>query len=147
MARDTVDGMMWVLMTFLALGLRVALAIDCYQCDTVHDMACGERFDTGRAERLGNVPRSCSAVYGAAYCIKATGIFEGQLGTKRFCSSRNFGDYCEWVKRPGDANTYQACVLTCGTSACNSSASLRGAALLVAMTTVFGLVCWLQVAR
>ncbi|XP_037073006.1 U-scoloptoxin(05)-Sm1a-like isoform X2 [Pollicipes pollicipes] len=146
MARDTVDGMMWVLMTFLALGLRVApasAAIQCYVCDSSSQIGCAEFLsDTSLLE-----PQSCDNVYGAQYCVKMTQVFEGQLGTKRFCSSRNFGDYCEWVKRPGDANTYQACVLTCGTSACNSSASLRGAALLVAMTTVFGLVCWLQVAR
>ena len=31
-----------------------------------------------------------------------TGIFEGKLGTKRFCSSRDWGYYCEYIKRPGD---------------------------------------------
>ena len=38
----------------------------------------------------------------AQYCIKMTGIFEGKLGTKRFCSSRDWGHYCEYIKRPGD---------------------------------------------
>ena len=34
--------------------------------------------------------------------MKMTGIFEGKLGTKRFCSSRDWGYYCEYIKRPGD---------------------------------------------
>ena len=38
----------------------------------------------------------------AQYCVKMTGIFEGKLGTKRFCSSRDWGYYCEYIKRPGD---------------------------------------------
>jgi hypothetical protein len=38
----------------------------------------------------------------ASYCIKMTGVFEGKLGTKRFCSSRDWGNYCEYIQRPGD---------------------------------------------
>ena len=44
----------------------------------------------------------CSHVFEAQYCVKMTGIFEGKLGTKRFCSSRDWGNYCEYIKRPGD---------------------------------------------
>ena len=44
----------------------------------------------------------CSHVFEAQYCVKMTGIFEGKLGTKRFCSSRDWGYYCEYIKRPGD---------------------------------------------
>ena len=36
-----------------------------------------------------------------------TGIFEGKLGTKRFCSSRNWGNYCEYISRPGDIQEYR----------------------------------------
>jgi hypothetical protein len=38
----------------------------------------------------------------ATYCVKMTGVFEGMLGTKRFCSSRDWGNYCEYIQRPGD---------------------------------------------
>ena len=31
-----------------------------------------------------------------------TGIFDGKLGTKRFCSSKDWGNYCEYIDRPGD---------------------------------------------
>ncbi len=36
------------------------------------------------------------------HCIKMTGVFDGKLGTKRFCSSKTWGNYCEYNKRPGD---------------------------------------------
>ena len=55
----------------------------------------------------------------AYYCIKMTGIFEGKLGTKRFCSSRDWGNYCEYISRPGDIQEYRSCVFSCGTNDCN----------------------------
>ena len=48
-----------------------------------------------------------------------TGIFEGKLGTKRFCSSRDWGNYCEYISRPGDIQEYRSCVFSCGTNDCN----------------------------
>jgi len=51
------------------------------------------------------------------------------------------------VKRPGDENLYQACVLTCRSDACNSSAGVRSAALLVAMATGVVWLRWLAAAR
>jgi hypothetical protein len=54
-----------------------------------------------------------------------TGIFDGKLGTKRFCSSRNWGDYCEYIKRPGDIQEYRSCVFTCSTFGCNGSNSVQ----------------------
>lgn len=45
----------------------------------------------------------------------------GQLGTKRFCSARDWGNYCEWVRRPGDEREYRACVFTCWGDGCNSA--------------------------
>ena len=55
----------------------------------------------------------------AYYCVKMTGIFEGKLGTKRFCSSRNWGNYCEYISRPGDIQEYRSCVFSCSTNDCN----------------------------
>jgi len=118
-------------------------AINCYVCDSTSQIGCAEFLsDTSLLE-----PQSCDNVYDAQYCVKMTQVFEGQLGTKRFCSSRSFGDFCEWVKRPGDENLYQACVLTCRSDACNSSAGVRSAALLVAMATGVVWLRWLAAAR
>ncbi len=50
-----------------------------------------------------------------------TGIFEGKLGTKRFCSSKNWGNYCEYIKRPGDTQEYRSCVFSCSTNDCNGA--------------------------
>ena len=30
-----------------------------------------------------------------------TGVYDGKLGTKRFCSSKDWGNYCEYIERPG----------------------------------------------
>jgi hypothetical protein len=48
-----------------------------------------------------------------------TGIFNGKLGTKRFCSSRDWGNYCEYIERPGDIQEYRSCIFTCWTNGCN----------------------------
>ena len=78
-------------------------------------------------------------VFEAEYCVKMTGIFEGKLGTKRFCSSRDWGNYCEYITRPGDIQEYRSCVFTCSTNYCNGSdkARISGLALAAAaLTTV-----------
>jgi len=38
---------------------------------------------------------------------------------------RDWGDYCEYIERPGDIQEYRSCVLTCSTHGCNPAASLR----------------------
>merc|ERR1711983_683746 len=77
-----------------------SLGINCYSCDSSSDF---------------------SHVNDAKYCVKMTGIFDGKLGTKRFCSSRDRGDYCEYIQRPGDPREYRSCVFTCSTHGCNSA--------------------------
>jgi hypothetical protein len=66
----------------------------------------------------------------AAYCVKMVGIFDGKLGTKRFCSSRTWGNYCEYIKRPGDIQEYRSCVFSCTTHGCNAAASERPGCLV-----------------
>nr|CAD7447530.1 unnamed protein product [Timema bartmani] len=68
---------------------------------------------------------------------------QGGLGTKRFCSSLDLGNYCNYIKQPGDELEYRSCVFTCSTDGCNAAThyiplSLLGALLLPA------LVCFLQ---
>ena len=83
--------------------LRTAAAtVSCYECDSSNNFSCTEFWDP-------NLPvtsqyySNCSHVFEAGYCVKMTGVFDGKLGTKRFCSSKNWGNYCEYIKRPGGA--------------------------------------------
>ncbi len=50
-----------------------------------------------------------------------TGVFDGKLGTKRFCSSKTWGNYCEYIKRPGDIQEYRSCVFSCSSYGCNGA--------------------------
>lgn len=45
--------------------------------------------------------------------------FLGGIGAKRFCSSLDLGNYCNYVKQPGDELTYRTCVFTCTGDGCN----------------------------
>lgn len=54
------------------------MAIHCYQCsgtDPKNPFLCNEFLDT---EEEDMVPTSCDNVYGANYCVKHTGRFEGE---------------------------------------------------------------------
>jgi hypothetical protein len=53
--------------------------------------------------------------------FQMAGIFNGMLGTKRFCSSRDWGNYCEYIERPGDIQEYRSCVFTCSINSCNDA--------------------------
>lgn len=97
--------------------------ITCYQCNsTDHEnpFQCTEFLDSS----VDLQPKECSAVYNAAYCIKEVGRFEGGLGTKRFCSSLDLGNYCNYIKQPGDDLEYRSCVYTCNSDGCNSTSML-----------------------
>lgn len=96
-------------------------------------------------------PAECDQVFEAEYCIKATGrafggkrvacltnltigkfyffwtlkdfsfFFSGGIGTKRFCSSLDLGNYCNYVQQPGDQLEYRSCLFTCTGDGCNSA--------------------------
>jgi len=120
----TIIGHLVLMLTSFAVLLRSASGINCYQCvSTSHDdpFQCNEFL--GRDVDL--VPKSCNAVFGAQYCIKHTGRFEGGLGTKRFCSSLDLGNYCNYIRQPGDQLEYRSCVFTCSTDGCNLAESKR----------------------
>lgn len=107
--------------------LKTALAIECYVCnatDSSTPFQCSEwfeRFDTPDIK-----PQDCSNVYGAKYCIKHIGRFEGGIGAKRYCSSRDLGNYCNYVRNPGDKIEYRSCIFTCNTDGCNGASGLFG---------------------
>ena len=52
-----------------------------------------------------------------------TGVFDGKFGTKRFCSSKDWGTYCEYIDRPGDVQVRKDWNLT---SIDELSSELRG---------------------
>lgn len=52
-------------------------------------------------------------------------IFTGGLGVKRYCSSHNLGNYCNYVKQPGDTLEYRTCVYTCDSDGCNSAIKIK----------------------
>ena len=91
-----------ILLAALLAGLLPAtIAIECFECDSSQNFSCTEFWDPSLAV-VQNFTSNCRHVFEAEYCVKMTGVFEGKLGTKRFCSSRDWGNYCEYIKRPGD---------------------------------------------
>lgn len=93
-------------------------SLRCYQCsgtNNTHPFQCNEFLSSD----VDIEPQSCDAVFGAQYCVKHTGRFEGGIGTKRFCSAVHMGNYCNYEKQPGDKLTYRTCVFTCTGDGCN----------------------------
>ncbi|XP_014216480.1 uncharacterized protein LOC106645199 [Copidosoma floridanum] len=85
---------------------------------------------------------SCLFVLGILGVLMAL-LETGGIGTKRFCSSVNLGNYCDEVKQPGDQLTYRTCVYTCDSDGCNpasriSPSSQLNVLQLTAMLVVFG---------
>merc|ERR1711997_574993 len=89
-------------------------------CDSSNDFSCTEYWDP-TLPVTSQYYSDCSHVYEANYCIKMTGVFDGKLGTKRFCSSKDWGYYCEYIQRPGDDHEYRSCVFSCSISGCNTA--------------------------
>uniref|UniRef100_A0A146LDM8 Uncharacterized protein n=1 Tax=Lygus hesperus TaxID=30085 RepID=A0A146LDM8_LYGHE len=126
-----------ILPAILVLGyFSPAESILCYQCnstDLTEPFQCRENMPDDNDL----VPLPCDEVYNARFCIKHTGRFEGGVGTRRYCSSVDMGNYCNYIKQPGDQREYRSCVYTCGTDGCNgASTGLASLALLVASISV-----------
>ncbi|CAH0385656.1 unnamed protein product [Bemisia tabaci] len=114
-----------LLVLSLTVYIRVGHCIDCYQCrstDLTNPYQCNEFIDE---DDINIKAEPCSSVYKAAYCIKHTGRFEGGLGTKRFCSALDLGNYCNYIQQPGDKLEYRSCVYTCSSDGCNSSVLIK----------------------
>merc|ERR1712048_277281 len=111
------------LITLTAFTLPSTHAIQCFECDSSKNFSCTEYWDPSLSV-VQDLVSDCTHVFEAQYCIKMTGIFEGKLGTKRFCSSRDWGHYCEYIKRPGDIQEYRSCIYSCTSSYCNGSPAL-----------------------
>ncbi|XP_030765214.1 U-scoloptoxin(05)-Sm1a [Sitophilus oryzae] len=105
--------------------------IKCYQCSGSENISCTDSvIHTDSIE-----PQSCDHVYDAQYCIKSTGL-GGGIGTKRYCSSVDLGNYCQYVKNPGDILTYRSCVYTCTGDGCNTSSIRSSSLYLISVLTI-----------
>eukprot|EP00092_Neocalanus_flemingeri_P027754 GFUD01030126.1.p1 GENE.GFUD01030126.1~~GFUD01030126.1.p1 ORF type:complete len:144 (+),score=37.34 GFUD01030126.1:431-862(+) len=114
-------------------------AINCFECDSSKNFSCTEFWDPSLVV-VQNFTSNCSHVFEAEYCVKMTGVFEGKLGTKRFCSSRDWGNYCEYIQRPGDIQEYRSCVFSCTPDQCNTSSPQVTLSMLQLATCVFSAV-------
>ncbi|XP_012142064.1 glycosylphosphatidylinositol anchored membrane protein boudin isoform X2 [Megachile rotundata] len=102
-------------------GRFEAASLDCYQCTSEEELGCGNSNLVLSTLQ----PANCSHVYDARYCIKSIGRYGGGIGTKRFCSSLDLGNYCDYVSQPGDKLTYRTCIFTCSGDGCNPAAILK----------------------
>ncbi|KPI91405.1 hypothetical protein RR46_14909 [Papilio xuthus] len=104
--------------------IRSVDSINCYQCsgtDSENPFECNEFLDSD----TDIVATDCATIHDAQYCIKHVGRFEGGISTKRFCSSLDLGNYCNYVAQPGDKLEYRTCIYTCSSDGCNSAAALE----------------------
>lgn len=66
---------------------------------------------------------------------------EGGIGAKRFCSSKDLGNYCNYVENKGDRMEYRSCIFTCDTDGCNNSShfELNRIVFVVSLSIVFAM--------
>ncbi|XP_026497034.1 U-scoloptoxin(05)-Sm1a [Vanessa tameamea] len=122
----TAKYVLFVMLT--ANTLNSVNSINCYQCsgtDSNEPFECNEYLDTDTAL----IPTDCNSIHDAQYCIKHVGRFEGGISTKRYCSSLDLGNYCNYVQQPGDKLEYRTCIHTCNTDGCNGASSIQSSAI------------------
>ncbi|XP_022711270.1 uncharacterized protein LOC111273678 isoform X1 [Varroa jacobsoni] len=130
-----------VLLVLLCSLFGSATSIKCYVCNSYSNLYCSENWELGElSEEI--KPIECDQTYEAQYCVKTTGMYQGEIGTQRFCSAKHLGNYCDWNSRPGDLGErgqkreYRACVYTCGVDGCNSDLSLKSTLIAITTTVV-----------
>ncbi|XP_015589499.1 uncharacterized protein LOC107265040 isoform X1 [Cephus cinctus] len=128
---DANIGCKWLaLFALLTLHFEPAKSIECYQCtssSTVNPFQCTEFLSSD----IDMKPEPCDKIYGAQYCVKVVGRLEDGIGTKRFCSSKDRGNSCEYVRQPGDKLTYRTCIYTCTGDGCNPASGLLPSILTI----------------
>ncbi|KAJ8727472.1 hypothetical protein PYW07_001591 [Mythimna separata] len=90
---------------------RTVYSINCYQCsgtDSNDPFQCNEFLEND----VDLLPVDCATIHNAQYCIKHVGRYEGGISTKRYCSSLDLGNYCNYVQQPGDKLEYRTCIFT-----------------------------------
>ncbi|GIX98827.1 protein quiver [Caerostris darwini] len=131
---------LFVISLFLLISvIHKSLAIYCYQCNSNEETYCSEVFNR---DGLTLEPTQCDGIHEAKFCIKATGMYEGTIGTRRFCSSRHHGNYCEYVRRPGDEREYRSCVYTCSSDSCNGAGNIPKSKILMFTSFLCSILLW-----
>ncbi|CAG5117046.1 unnamed protein product, partial [Candidula unifasciata] len=97
-------------------------ALNCYQCDSTLDSNCQEKWDSSLTVNYKKYT-ACN-LWNAQFCVKATGMWGGVVGTHRFCSSRDMGDQCQDIWFPDHDRMYRACIYTCSSDGCNGASQL-----------------------
>jgi len=115
--------------------ISVVDAISCYNCSSVNHDHCPAEMSSQDEDVVPLV--SCDSVYEAQYCVKTNGVTGGSLGITRFCSSRDMGNYCEYIRRPGDQLEYRSCVFTCTSDGCNNSGIITASISLILVAIAF----------
>lgn len=127
-------------MTFIILTqLSVVSSIKCVVCDSSVDPLCSEFYTYSNPA----APVSCNSTYDAKYCVKTTGVFGGNVGTQRFCSSRDMYNQCRDIMFADHERVYRACVYTCSDAdGCNSSTriSWSGLSFLTLVSVVWKII-------
>ncbi|KAK0058113.1 U-scoloptoxin(05)-Sm1a [Biomphalaria pfeifferi] len=107
-------------------------AFNCYQCDSTLDSNCQENWDHSLSYNRQKY-QPCN-LWNAKFCIKATGMWGGVVGTHRFCSSRDLGDQCQDIWFPDHDRMYRACVYSCTADGCNGAKSWSsGSVIFIAL--------------
>ncbi|CAH0605499.1 unnamed protein product [Chrysodeixis includens] len=120
--------------------LKSVYSIECYQCsgtDSNNPFQCNEFLEND----VDLVPVDCATIHNAQYCIKHVGRYEGGISTKRYCSSLDLGNYCNYVQQPGDKLEYRTCIYTCSTDGCNAGTTLKTSAIV--LLTLFIVKCFI----
>ena len=117
----TVALTFWCFHCLLTWNNSFTTALSCFECDSSSNFTCTERWDPNEPTVRRYLNWDCHQVFEARYCVKMTGIYDGKLGTKRFCSSKDWGNYCEYIQRPGDLHEYRSCVFSCSRNECNTA--------------------------
>ncbi|XP_033225147.1 uncharacterized protein LOC117178049 [Belonocnema kinseyi] len=115
------------------VGRFEGLALKCYQCASATQWECGD----GNLVVEALQPQSCDHVFEAQYCIKSFGTYGGGIGTKRECSSKHLGTYCDYVKQPGDKLTYRTCIYTCSGDGCNPASKSLPNTIFFLFSSIF----------
>ncbi|KAJ2952289.1 hypothetical protein O0L34_g4569 [Tuta absoluta] len=115
-------------------------SISCYQCsgtDSENPFECTEFLGSDNDLSASD----CATIHDAQFCVKHVGRFEGGISTKRFCSSLDLGNYCNYVQQPGDKLEYRTCIYTCSADGCNSASglSISGLVFVMGLCIRFGL--------
>lgn len=61
------------------------------------------------------------------------GILLGGIGAIRYCSSKDLGNYCDYVQNKGDQMEYRSCIFTCDSDGCNDSSTIRQSIFAIAL--------------